>query len=74
MNRAFIWCVLFCTVLGFAACHSGRNLSNKLDKLPGKAMLLTDVKERGITFEALETLYPSDSPLFGDSVPDKYIE
>lgn len=42
MNRALIWCVLFCTVLGFAACHSGRNLSHKLDKLPGKAMLLTE--------------------------------
>ena len=74
MNRAFLWCALFCTVLGLAACGSGSNLAHKLDKLPGKAMLLTEAKERGITLEAMETLYPSGLPLFGDSVPAGYMQ
>ena len=69
MNKAFLWSALFCTVLGLAACGSGSNLAHKLDKLPGKAMLLTEVKEQGITLEAMEKLYPSGLPLFGDSVP-----
>jgi hypothetical protein len=74
MNRAFLWCALFCTVLGLAACGSGSNLAHKLDKLPGKAMLLTEVKEQGITLEAMEKLYPSGLPLFGDSVPAGYMQ
>lgn len=74
MNKAFLWSVLFCLILGFAACNSGRNLSHRLDKLPGKAMLLTEAKERGITLEAMETLYPSGLPLFSGSVSDRYIE
>ena len=52
MNKAFLWSALFCMVLGLAACGSGSNLAHKLDKLPGKAMLLTEVKEQGITLEA----------------------
>ena len=74
MNKVFLWSALFCTVLGLAACGSGSNLAHNLDKLPGKAMLLTEAKERDITLEAMETLYPSGLPLFGDSVPAGYMQ
>ena len=74
MNKAFLWSVLFCLVLGLAACDSGRSLSYKLDKLLGKSMQLTEVKELGITLEAMEVLYPSGLPLFSGSVSDRYIE
>ena len=74
MNRFLLLSVLFCLILGLSACNSRRNLSHRLDKLPGKAMLLTEVKEQGITLEAMEKLYPSGLPLFGDSVPAGYMQ
>lgn len=74
MSKVFLLCALFSSVLALTACDSGRNLSHRLDKLPGKAMLLTEAKERGITLEAMETLYPSGLPLFGDSVPAGYMQ
>ena len=69
----FFFGVLICVAVVFMACRSGRALSQKLECLPAKAMLLAEVKEQGITLEAMEELYPIGLPLFGDSVPAGYM-
>ncbi len=40
-------------------CGASKSLEKQLAKMPQKAMLLSEVTERGLTLDTLETVYPS---------------
>ena len=57
-----------------AGCSANRLLEKQLAKMPQKAMLLSEVTERGLTLDTLETIYPSGMLQWSsDSVPQEYL-
>lgn len=57
-----------------AGCSTSKSLEKQLAKMPRKAMLLSEVKERGLTLDTLETIYPSGMFQWSaDSVPQEYV-
>ena len=51
-------------------CGASKSLEKQLAKMSQKAMPLSEVTERGLTLDTLETIYPSGmSQWSADSVP-----
>lgn len=73
-NPIFKTALIFGALLALAACGASRSLEKQLAKMPQKAMLLSEITEMGITLDTLETIYPSGMPLFGDSIPQGYMQ
>ena len=71
--------IRFLAVLALGAmlltgCGASKSLEKQLAKMPQKAMLLSEVTERGLTLDTLETVYPSGMFQWNaDSVPQEYM-
>ena len=59
-------------LVSMTACRSGMTLTRQLEKMPTKAMLVSEAEARGVTLDTMETIYPNGLQFFGDSVPNAY--
>lgn len=73
-TKALYAVAIFCLSIVCLACGGTKTLSEKLDRLPGRAVLIADAKAQGITLSAMEALYPNGLPFAGDSVPAGYVQ
>lgn len=74
MKQHSIKIIILGAAMLFAACVASRSIEKQLAKMPQKAMLLSEVTEKGITLDTLETIYPSGMFILGDSVPKDYMQ
>ncbi len=74
MKLTKIFTALLGAAMLFASCSASRSLEKQLAKMPQKAMLLSEVTDRGITLDTLETIWPSGMFILGDSVPQEYMQ
>lgn len=72
MKKTVALCMAICAIGLLATCKSNSSLTSQLKKMPTKAMLLTEVSERGITLNDMESLYPNGMTILGDSIPQEY--
>ena len=75
MKRRLYLKVLALVVAGMAVagCGTGRSIEKRLADMPQRAMLITEVHDRGINLDSLESIYPSGLTRFGDSIPQGYL-
>lgn len=69
----YITLIMLCSSV-IESCGTSQSLEHKLNSMPQKAMLVAEVRDRGIGLDTLESLYPSGLPMFGDSVPQAYVQ